>query len=70
MIALKDLSAYLLLKPNHCTICILEKSDSDDLFGCGAQALRLVTPFFVPAIALECQVSLWHGNALVRLGHL
>lgn len=32
--------------------------------------LRLVTLFFVPAIALEYQVSLWYGNALVRLGHL
>lgn len=53
MIALKDLSPYLLLKPYHCTICILEKSDLGDLLGCGAQSLRLVTPFFVPAIALE-----------------
>lgn len=70
MIALKDLSVYLLLKLYHCTVCILEKSGLDYLLGCGTQALRLVTLFFVPAIALEYQVSLWHGNALVRLGHL
>lgn len=70
MIALKDLSAYLLLKLCHCTIYILVKSGLDDLLGCGAQALRLGTLFFVPAIGLEYQVSLRHRNALVRLGHL
>lgn len=68
MIAMKGLSTYLLLKLYYCTI--LEKSGLDDLLGCGAQALRLVTLFFVPAIAVEYQVSLWHGNAFVRLGHL
>lgn len=70
MIALKDLSGYLLPKLYHCSVCIVEKSGFDDLLGCGAQALRLITLFFVPAMALEYQVSLWHGNALVRLGHL
>lgn len=58
MIALKDLSTYLLLKLYHCTVCVLVQSSLDDLLGCGAQAPRLVTLFFVPAIALEYQVSL------------
>lgn len=40
MVALKDLSMYLLLELYHCTVCILEKSGLDDLLGCGAQALK------------------------------
>lgn len=58
IIALKDLSTYLLLKLYHCTVCILVKSGLDYLLGCGAQALRFVPLFFVPALALEYQVSL------------